>query len=64
MYQTYETESLSMTSKTKFVQFLETEIGTEFEISGDDDARFYILVFELTPAEVSKIRKFENSLSD
>ncbi len=62
----YETDdTFSRVEIDKFAKWLEDEIGTDYEInesaSGEPD-EFYIIVADLLPNEVRKIRKHEKEL--
>ena len=62
--QIYETGLLNPIDLRKFTQFLDKEIGTEYEKNRESAFTSYIMVFDLTHGEVKKIRKFENSLGE
>lgn len=55
----YETEEMSLEAIRRFENFLDREIGTEYE-RNDSGNGYYLLISDLTPREVDKIRDFEN----
>jgi hypothetical protein len=62
----YETDKLTNVFKNLFKNFLDKEIGTDYEINEhpDSDGSYYIIIFDLTESEVELIRKFESSLDN
>jgi len=62
----YETcDNYSHKQITKITEWLDTNIGTEYEVSdsGQGVGLFYIVIFDLSLREVNEIRKAENSRS-
>jgi len=59
----YETSIMDMAKLRIFTEWLDREIGTEYEINHEDDGQGYVMVFDLTYPEVIKIRNKENEMS-
>ena len=59
MYEIYETGLFGINGIKRFEKFLDKEIGTEYERNDNGDG-FYLMIFDLSPNEVKKIRKWEN----
>ncbi len=55
----YETGEMSKSEAKDFIKWFEKEIGTDYEENEVDDNQVYILFCDLTPSEVTKIRKYE-----
>lgn len=61
--QIFETsDDYSLNQIKSFESWLDREIGTETELneSASEQPEYYLMVFDLTHGEVSKIRGFEN----
>jgi hypothetical protein len=60
MYGIYETGLMNVDKLRKFANWLDKKIGTEYEMNFEDGNKGYIVVFDLLPNEVIKIRNKEN----
>ncbi len=57
----YETDSkYTLRQITYFMEWLDENIGTEYDLNEDEPGRFYLMIFDLTQRDVSKIRDYEN----
>ncbi|NPA64478.1 MAG: hypothetical protein GXO16_05845 [Epsilonproteobacteria bacterium] len=57
-----ETDLMTREEMAEFVRWFDENIGTEREVNEDEPGRFYVVVFELTPAEEKKVLKFLEEL--
>ncbi len=61
----FETEVLTGTQKTKFVKFLISEIGTDYEVNKVEKNEYYSMVFDLElDKEYKKIERFQKELKN
>ena len=60
--ETYETDVLSQKEKDQMIKWFNEEIGTNYEVNNDWHDGYYIVFFDLTMNEISKIRSWEIAL--
>lgn len=57
----YETDDkYTLGEITGFMEWLDKNIGTEYDLNDTGEGRFYLMIFDLSPKEVSQIREYEN----
>lgn len=58
----YETKLMDKSEFAEFIEFFNTNIGTDYDINEDPAGsdKVYVVCFELTHQEANQIRKFEN----
>jgi len=57
--QVYEFNSMNLYKKKITVEFLDNEIGKEYEVENNSDGTYIITVYDLNMQEVEIIRAFE-----
>jgi len=58
----YETGVLTTKQKVEFMKWLDEEIGTDYDVEEFEVNKWVLLIFDMTPREVKKVREFENSV--